>query len=239
MMLRAIWKRLFSRRLAYWVSAAGFIPISLVAALLIPRQWQSPFSDTSQSQSQNQCNLKICVARYDIHTNIIVPVYNDQFDWRTFFANQDGMDGLSSNYRYLGFGRGERDWYLNPPQATGDALYRGLQALLQSNEAILRVQKHVELPQASELKCMGVNAEQYQALMAFLQASFQRNAVDQLMLVMRRPEEQANFYMAQGHYNLLNNSNSWTADGLRAAGLNTPLWAGISEAVLLHLRDTC
>ncbi|KAM3091620.1 DUF2459 domain-containing protein [Phormidesmis sp. 146-12] len=136
------------------------IPILLTIGSLIPRTWGS--------QVRLGCQYKVCVTRTDIHTNLIIPVQTDAFNWRTYLPEP------LTRSQYIGFGWGERNWYMNPPTRLEDIIPRGFRALFFPNLAALRVQAHDRLPNHDEVKCVGVERSHYLALMQFVKQSFQR-----------------------------------------------------------------
>jgi uncharacterized protein (TIGR02117 family) len=186
------------------------------------------------------CNLKICISNNRFHTNIIVPVQNEIFDWRNHLTLNNVAQADNSDYRYLSFGWGERAWYINTPTQVDLKLRMGFRALFFPNNAsVLRVQKHYSFPQAYEIECVGVSRADYLELMDFIKNSFRLSAQGEKIRVAYNPYLRASFYEAKGSYSIVNNSNSWTGEGLRIANVNTPLWSGLSSAIMHHLHETC
>jgi len=195
----------------------------------IPRSWTS----RSEIHAQSGCQYKVCAARFGIHTNIIVPVANNAYNWQNYLTLP------LSQEQYLGFGWGERDWYLNPPPNNSPSYFlRGARSLLLPNAAALRVQRHDRFPDQYEIRCVGVDRSHYLALMDYIQRSFQRTT-GKPMQISEDPQAGKAFYEATGRYSFLHNSNHWTAEGLQAANIRTPLWAGFSESVMRQIKPTC
>lgn len=208
------------------ISLASLISTSvlLAAGSFIPRRWQH--------RSQASCQYQVCIVQFDIHTNILVPVYSDSFDWRTYLP-------LPLNQQqYLGFGWGDRNWYMNPPTELSDALPRGIRAMLFSDASVLGIQAYDRLP-AGDIKCVGVTRSNYLNLMEFLNSTMRRNEQGEVIQLSNHPPTQTNYFEAIGHYSVLHNSNHWTAEGLDTAQINTPLWAGFSFAVMRQVQATC
>jgi hypothetical protein len=84
-----------------------------------------------------------------------------------------------------------------------------------------------------------VNKNDYLQLMEFIQDSFQIDANGKEIRIGNGHNPHAGFYAAKGSYSLLRNCNSWTAEGLRKADVNTPFWDGLSSGIMLHLRSGC
>lgn len=203
-----------------------FIFTLLLVGYFTPRKWGS--------YSLKSCNLKICISQSGLHSNIIVPIKNFVFDWQKYlYLNNNNLE-----YRYLGFGWGERNFYTNPPTKELKII-KGFQALFFPNDSVIRVQRHQSLPQQIEIECVGVSQSDYLELMKFINSSFKLSGRGEKILVADNPRLNARFYEAKGTYFILNNSNSWTAAGLRTANVNTPLWAGVASAIMFHLKGHC
>lgn len=80
-----------------------FISTLLLVGYFTPRKWVN--------HSLKSCNFKICVSQSGMHSNIIVPVKNKVFDWQKYLD----LNNKNLEYRYLGFGWGERNYYTNSP----------------------------------------------------------------------------------------------------------------------------
>ncbi len=201
------------------------ISILLLLGYFTPRKWSN--------YSQKSCSFKICVSDNGMHSNIIVPVNNKVFDWQKYLSLNDN----NLEYRYFSFGWGEQNYYTNPPTKELK-IPKGFQALFFPNRSVIRVQRHQILPQV-ELECVGVSQSDYLELIEFINSSFKLSDRGEKILVAYNPHSTASFYEAKGTYSILKNSNSWTAEGLRTANVNTPLWAGLSSAIMFHLKGHC
>ncbi len=212
----------------YFLSVVLAIPTLLLLGLLIPNKWDDDVRVSPLFQ--------VCVAQFGIHTNIIVPVNNEIFDWREYLTLNNNSQLKNSDNSYLGFGWGERNWYMNPPTELPLILRKGFRALFFPNPSVLRVQKHYNFPENYDIECIGVQQTDYLELMEFIKNSFQLSKRGEKIRLINNPYTNTSFYEAKGTYSILRNSNNWTAEGLNIANINTPLWAGLSVAIMHHLR---
>ncbi|PPS43547.1 DUF2459 domain-containing protein [Chroococcidiopsis sp. TS-821] len=219
----------FKKLLFYSLTlSAGLLSLLLIVSLLPKR--------LGISAQANE--VTICVNQVGIHTNIIVPVKNELHNWQQFLNLKEiGTDPLG-NYQYLGFGWGDRDFYPRNPSEIQEIVPLGIQALFFSRGSVMRVQGYPEIPQHHDIHCVGVNTSNYLNTVQFIQNSFELTPQGQTILFVRSEESEASYYEARGHYSILRNSNNWTAEGLRQANINTPLWAGIPQAVMFHVSRT-
>lgn len=214
------------KRISYGSACLLLLVFLPLFGLLLPRKWGA--------NPPQPCEQKVCVIRYGYHSNLLIPVQTTVFDWRTHLSLP-----ADSKPRYLNIGWGAADWYINPPSEFAQQLYGGAKALLLPNPALLSIQVYSEFPQADAIKCAGVSSENYLKLIQYVQNTFQLNTQGNPIQVTEKPTERLTYYRAKGTYSLLNNSNHWTANGLRDAGLNTPLWPAHAAAIMLHFRESC
>jgi hypothetical protein len=90
-----------------------------------------------------------------------------------------------------------------------------------------------------QLKCLRLGRTDYLSLMGFINNTFQLSPDGSKQRIGSGQDRESSFFAANGSYSILNTCNSWTADGLRAANVNTPLWGGLATPVMQQLRNGC
>lgn len=173
------------------------------------------------------------------HTNILVPSRTSVFQWPDHLEFQELGSTRVASYEYLGFGWGERELYRHltpleqiPFNQAWSALFSG------KHPATLHVQGFQELPQApmaTFLIPLTLTPAQYQALNQFLLESFERNQQGEMIWLNVSRQRHSSFYAATGNYSVWNTCNSWTAQGLNAAQLPTPLFNGLAWPLFCQL----
>jgi uncharacterized protein (TIGR02117 family) len=209
------------------VSALAFLTIGI----LTPRQ--------IGNYPKKSCNIQICVSNTGIHSNIILPLKNNIFDWQNYLSiDEIGTDTIH-NYNYLSFGWGDRDFYLSTPTLADFKLSTTFRALFLPTPSVLYLKGYEALPNYVEVKCVKVTEFEYLQLINYIQATFQIDTKAKIIRIANGHTDNAGFYAAVGDYSILRNCNSWTGEALRTANVNTPLWDGLSSAIMLHLRNSC
>jgi uncharacterized protein (TIGR02117 family) len=205
--------------------------IVLTIGYYTPRKWSS--------SEKTNCNWQICIENNGAHTNIIVPVGNDLFAWSDRIDLEKIDSSSSAKYRYLSFGWGDRDFYLNTP--TWDDLDWSLafKALFLPTPSVMEVKGLNNLPNHEDLKCVAIDRAEYINLMDYIDRSFQTDRQGEKVRIANGHFNRGGFYAAEGTYSILNTCNDWTAIGLRKADLNTPLWSGLSTSIMRHLKSNC
>jgi len=229
------------KRYPVWKRTLRYVGLMLASVLVLlaigfatPRQWWiSP---------QTSCDITIQVTSNGFHTNLIVPVQTAEFDWRSRLSLADIGDGSITGYRYLGFGWGDRDFYMNTPTLADLNLSTIVRAMVLSAGSVLHIQGYATMLQTGgglTVKTLRLSSANYLALMQFIERSFQHDRQGHLLVLKRGYRHNSSFYAAIGKYSLIRTCNAWTGDGLRAANINTPLWTGLAPAIMLHLRNGC
>ena len=226
---RSVWKRVGFYGLCGTLTAIALLTV----AALTPRQWHA-------SPQPADCRFSVYVSGGAMHTNFFVPVRNEAFDWSQHLDLAALGKQASTNYRYLQFGWGDRIFYLETPSWDKINILSALRSLLLQNPAALFVKGHPSVPQYSNetLRCISLSKGNYLKLMHFIKASFQTNQGKPLRIGTGQDGD-SSFYAATGRYSSLKTCNSWIAEGLRTADVNTPLWGGLAPAVMRQLNNTC
>lgn len=220
------------KKIIFYVSIAIIsIFAILTLAYLLPTKWIY--------WTEKDCRYQVCIQDTDIHTNIIVPVVNDIFDWGNYLDLKEiGTDSLD-NYQYLSFGWGDREFMMQVPTLADLDLFLTWKALFIPTPSALSVQGYAQIPENIQKKCILVNRKEYFNLINFLQNTFQVNYKNQPIRIGNGHVSNAGFYDAKGSYSLLRTCNNWTAEGLKKADINTPIWSGLSSAIMRHLKSNC
>jgi uncharacterized protein (TIGR02117 family) len=176
-----------------------------------------------------------------MHVNVFVPVQTAAFDWNQHLNLARIANAPATDYRYLQFGWGDRKFYTETPSWDQVSPTNALRALFfWHNPSALFVKGHTSVPLSADVtSCVRLDDTNYRKLMVFLDASFQLDAQGHKQRISNGQDGRSGFYAANGYYSILRTCNSWSADALRAANVNTPVWAGLASPIMLHLRNGC
>jgi uncharacterized protein (TIGR02117 family) len=215
-----------------WTAFCGVLLLTtvLTIAYFTPRRWTS-----------HDCRDKpyrIYAVGETMHVDLIVPIRNPVYDWHNFLKTEliYTPDG------YLRMGWGDRRWYTETPSWDQMNLWDIPRVLFKpGNASVMYVQSYRQLPAdpGVELRCIAVDRAEYLNLVQFLQSSFQRDAQGALIRIKDGRAEHSGFYAATGNYSVLRTCNTWTAEGLDAANVPTPLWSALAPAVMRQVRQSC
>jgi uncharacterized protein (TIGR02117 family) len=214
-------------------SLLGILTVAIVCLIgyITPTKWHYP--------SQSDCTYPIYVSSVNhFHAELIVPVTTAVYDWRSHLTLTQ-LGSHADAYRYLSFGWGDRKFFMNSsldPITIFDALF------LPSPTA-MHVWGHTEepsqWPKDFEIKQVQLNRAQYLKLVQFINTSFQHTAQGSAQYIRQGLYLDSGFYEAVGSYSILRTCNTWTADALKQADVNTPVWSATAPAIMQHLHSNC
>jgi uncharacterized protein (TIGR02117 family) len=169
--------------------------------------------------------LHIYVAQYLYHTGLILPVVTDVHDWRTTFP-------CLKTSQYAEFGWGDSTFFMAGNVNTAMAL----NALFFSKASVIGVIGLDNPPFFTEpfsMQRISLSARNYAALVSNLHAMTLQKQDSAIFLRDGFWGNRSAFYAANmrhtGQYSLLRNCNVWSAECLRMAGVETPLWCGLPQ----------
>ncbi|MEG3923293.1 TIGR02117 family protein [Microcoleus sp. T3_D1] len=217
------------------IQRLGIVILSLTAFLIIgyltPRKWGN--------YSQADCTISLYISNQGIHTEIIVPVKNEYFDWNQFLPLTEIGRDATSDYQYLSFGWGDRAFMLETPTSGSINPVTAFKALFLATPSTVHVQSYRVFPSIIETKCVKISGENYRNMVNFIKNSFLLDAAGNRIKISYGYGNSDSFYEAKGSYSILRTCNDWTAEALQKTDVNTPLWSTLSSAIMFHLNSGC
>ncbi|WP_114781752.1 TIGR02117 family protein [Botryobacter ruber] len=225
--LKQLLKRIFQFLGSLFLLGCLFLLLALVLSS-IPVNKSFAQTDTS--------DVQIFVTDNGVHTDIVVPVRTALLDWRTRLPLDQYADADSS-YTHVGFGWGDRRFYMKTPEWKDLRPGVFVTALFWPTRSAMHVH-YVPRPLTVNKyqRPVQLSQEQYRQLVAFLQQSFQQQDGEFILIPGAGYSGEDNFYEAHGRFYILRNCNNWTNRGLKEAGVKTAFWAPIPYAIMRHLR---
>lgn len=220
------------KRLLRWC-AAVVLAIGLAAFLgiIVPRPlFKAPASTDEPVR-------RILVLTNPIHTDIAIPV--DAGTLRRFgFLAEAGLPATHPQARWLVFGWGSRAFYIETP--TWDQLKPGpALAAMTVDRSVMHVSIAGDLdPSHPSVTSYEIGETEFGRLIDFIEAGFQQGPDGPVFIPDTAYGPDDGFFEANGWFTALLGCNTWTARGLREAGLQTGWWnplpATLSWSLALH-----
>jgi len=188
------------------------------------------------------CNYKppekgiiIYLTSNEVHTDFVLPVKTQQKDWRKDFPDTT-FRKVDSTFKYISFGWGDKEFYLNTPTWSDFKLNIALQALFFSSASLMHITYLKSNPIESDFsKKLLITEKQYRGLIDYLDHSFTKDKNGKYILIkvpFRSSNE--NYYESGESYNFINTCNNWTNEGLKLMGIKTATWAPFDRCILYY-----
>ncbi len=218
------WRRALGSTL---LGIAGLIGLYGIAAVLLGllvanRDWTEP-----------RDGIEIAVVSNGFHADLIVPMQAAGVDW-TRWCPPDAVGGAPA--AHIGFGWGDRDFFLETRHWQDVRLLTALKAVSFSTTTALHVMYVDDVTAYTRRQRLIVAPETYRALADYIQATFRRDKSGRTIALPASgygPRDA--FYEAIGIYSPLMTCNEWLAAGFRQAGLPTGWWAPFAFGITAHL----
>lgn len=206
------------RRFLRWCAVAiGVVALAAALGTLLPRPL---FLASPRAVDPVR---KILLLTNPIHTDIAIPVDAGTLA-RFGFLAEAGLPSHHPQARWLVFGWGSRAFYIETP--TWDRLRPGpAMAAMTIDDSVMHVSVAGELDETHPaVTVYQIGEAEYDRLVTFIDGSFRRNGGAPVFIpgVAYGPDD--GFFEANGPFTALLGCNTWTARGLREAGLRTGWW---------------
>jgi uncharacterized protein (TIGR02117 family) len=166
--------------------------------------------------------ITIYLASNGVHTDLILPRRAAGLDWAPFVPPAQ-FRGAPPGAKWVAFGAGERQVYLNTP-TWGDLTLRTAVHALTGGERVMHVE-WVADPRFAQ-RTLRLRPEEYRRLWAAIRAGFALDANGHPMLLDHPGYSPADrFYRGVGKTSAVDTCNQWVAGRLRLAGIKAPLWS--------------
>ena len=215
----------WARRLTLAILAVPLLYLTAaLAGSLVPvnRGWDEPAD-----------GVTVYLANNGIHGDIVMPVKAQGLDWAPLVPKSD-FAAPDPDARWVAFGAGEQRVYLDTP-TWWDIRPRTIWAALMGGHRVMHVE-WVTSPAYAD-RAIRLRPEEYRRLWAAVRTDFDLDENG-------RPERIDHpgygrgdaFYRARGKASAIRTCNTWVADKLRLAGVETSLWPPFVQGLVWRYR---
>lgn len=193
-----------------------------------------PHVVTPVATDSAEINDDIYIVSHGWHTGFVVPA-------KLIQSRIPALQNRFDQSPYLEFGWGDKGFY----QADDITVGLAIQAIFWPTESVVHA---VAVPEkadryfpASQVEKICLTGQEYSALIHFIENSFARDANADIIKLETGIYGDSQFYQGAGDYYLMNTCNTWTAKGLKSAGMDInptfKLTAGsVMSAVIANSR---
>ena len=183
--------------------------------------------------------IDIYIKSNPAHVDIVLPARSEQRDWQTVLPFK-WFDPADDDIQYVAFGWGDKGFYLNTPTWADLTAETAIRAVFLPSPTAMHVTLYEHTPREGQwCRKLRISREHYQQLLNFIDAGFELDASGNPMLINADdyPGINDRFFEATGSYSALKTCNVWTNNALKAAGVNTAVWAPLKEAIFYHRNE--
>lgn len=187
---------------------------------------------TLEKEADTKPEVEIFILTNGVHTDIVMPVKSDQIDWskQILFKNTIAAD---STYKYIAMGWGDKGFYLETPEWSDLKASVALKAASGLSTTAIHATYYKQMKLGEDCKSMFISKEQYQRLITYITASFQKDNNGNFIFIKTDANYGATdaFYEANGSYSIFKTCNSWANSALKACGQKCCLWTATDSAI--------
>lgn len=175
-------------------------------------------------------DVAIYLVRSDVHVDVVVPTRTGRIDWTAAVPPSDMSAKMTA--KYLAFGWGSRDFYLNVPTWSDLTFGVVISAVSGTGGTALHATYMREPAEGADCRRLSLSSEQYDALVEYILSSGRRDEKGAFVHIDHEGYCSTDaFYEGTGRYSPLFTCNSWANSALRACGQKCCLWTFLPQPI--------
>lgn len=216
-----------------------YIIIAIIATIFIYWLSERVLSRISAHRDESALSkdITVYIMSNGVHTDLVLPVKNDQMDWSILFplSNNKGTD---TTYSYIGIGWGDKGFYLNTPEWKDLKASTAFVAATGIGETALHITYHKSVVESELCYKYMIDTVQYQSLIDFVKSSVEYDAQNKPIVINTNAQysDSDAFYEAKGSYSMFYSCNTWTNTALKKANMPAGIWATLDKGILSHYK---
>jgi uncharacterized protein (TIGR02117 family) len=218
-------KKIFKILLTLLFAFTGFLLLYVLVAYALSKI-------TIDKEENTKPEVEIFILTNGVHTDIVMPVKNDQTDWskQIQFKNTKAAD---STYKYIAMGWGDKGFYLETPEWSDLKASVAFKAATGLSTTAIHATYYKQMRLGEDCKSMMISKEQYDRLINYIHNSFQKDASGNYMPIKTNANYSKTdaFYEAIGSYSMLHTCNTWANSGLKACGQKCCFWTATDSGI--------
>jgi uncharacterized protein (TIGR02117 family) len=176
-------------------------------------------------KSADPKEIAIYIKTNGAHTDIVLPVRNNQMDW----SREIKYENIASSdtvYPYLAIGWGDKGFYLETPTWAELKPSVAFKAAFWLSTAAMHATYYKSMTEDDRCKKITVSKKQYAELVSYITQWFQKDAGGHFINIKTTANygETDAFYEAKGRYSLFFTCNTWANSTLKACGQKGCVW---------------
>ena len=152
--------------LLYILKSLGFIVGLVILYLLL--NFFLPYIPVQAEATPEPKVVKAFIKTNGVHTDLVVPVKTDYFDWSKKFPFENTIS-KRTDFQYLGIGWGDKGFYLDTPTWADLKFSTAFEAAFWLGDAAVHATYYDEMKDNDSVKSFVMTERQYQNLIKFVE----------------------------------------------------------------------
>lgn len=211
--------------------------IIILVAIYLIAAFTLPYITVNNAFKNAENGIKIFVITNGVHTDIVLPANTDYKNWQADFPPAT-FNVTSPAYSYIGFGWGDKGFYLETPTWDDLKFSTAFKAVFALSETAMHI-TYLKEPNTADGDCveLHITEAQYRILIDYIESSFEKNENGIMLINHEGYGAHDRFYEAIGSYSLFKTCNTWTHKGLKKAGVKAAVWSPFSKGLMRSLKN--
>ena len=223
------------KKLLKYLGYTIFGLISFILFYLISAYCLSRISTNKELETTK--DVTIYIKTNGVHTDIVVPVKNNQIDWskEIKFTNTALND---TTMRYLAMGWGDKGFYLETPKWADLKFSVAFNAAFALGTTAVHATFYDTMIEDKRCRKIILSKNQYARLITYINHSLKNDDHAHVMNIITKANysDKDAFYEANGSYSMLHTCNTWTNSALKSCGQKACLWTPFDTGIFLKYQ---
>lgn len=187
---------------------------------------------TIRKESNHEEEVAIYILTNGVHTDIVVPVRNEEKDWAERMPYEHTLSN-DTTLSYLALGWGDRGFYLETPTWADLRASTALKAATGLGKTLIHATFYAQMIEDDACKKIMLSRSQYRRLVGYIEDSLEKDEQKNFIHI----ETDAlygktdAFYAAKGSYSLFYTCNTWTNEALKVSGQKCCVWTPFDRGI--------
>lgn len=188
-------------------------------------QWTLSRISSPAEETAGRRSVEIFIWTNGVHTDIVIPVSNELYDWSKVFPHQHVLS-QDTNYQYVAVGWGDKGFYLETPERKDLKAPVAFRAAFALGTSAVHVTFYQQMKTGKSCRSIWLTETQYNRLVQYIDVTLDKNETGQPIHISTDAQygDFDAFYEARGRYHLFFTCNTWANDALKSCGQQACVW---------------
>ncbi len=185
------------------------------------------------AEESTSSDIDIFLRTNGTHTDLVVPVKSDIYDWSTDLPYEHTR-AKDSTMKFVGIGWGNKGFYLDTPTWSELKFSTAFNAVFGLGSSAMHTTFYPDMHVGDSIKVLHLSTKQYEHLVQYIRSSFALDSAGRTQLIETNAVycDYDAFYEGTGHYTMFHTCNTWTNSALKVAGQRACVWTPFQGAIM-------